>query len=161
MCARVLTGFLRSDLHDNLCTVLDEYVRAEVSFANLGIREEATSVSGARGYTHTGRLESTVAEVLQTAVDPVDTLGDKRVHKSVRAGHVCRAHAPRGWDSGGTSRPNPRTHKWFTGRGTTPKQAFPFTNARTFPLPFTRTHVPPAWRVSPIPVPAIAVVTAR
>ena len=44
MCARVLAGFLRSDFHDNLCTVLDEYVWAEVSFANLGVREEAQAL---------------------------------------------------------------------------------------------------------------------
>ena len=41
MCARVLAGFLRSHFHDNLCTVLDEFVRAEFSFADMGIREEA------------------------------------------------------------------------------------------------------------------------
>ena len=41
MCARVLAGFLRSHFHDNLCTVLDEYVRAEVSFADPGVGEEA------------------------------------------------------------------------------------------------------------------------
>ena len=40
MCARVLASFLRSHFHDNLCIVLDEYVRAEVSFANLGVCEE-------------------------------------------------------------------------------------------------------------------------
>ena len=44
MCARVLAGFLRSHFHDNLCTLLDEYVRAEVSFANLGVREEARAL---------------------------------------------------------------------------------------------------------------------
>ena len=44
MCARVLAGFLRSHFHDNLCTVLDEYVRAEVSFANPGVREEARAL---------------------------------------------------------------------------------------------------------------------
>ena len=44
MCARVLASFLRSHFHDNLCTVLDEYVRAEVSFANLGVREEARAL---------------------------------------------------------------------------------------------------------------------
>ena len=44
MCARVLAGFLRSHFHDNLSTVVDEYVRAEVSFANLGVREEARAL---------------------------------------------------------------------------------------------------------------------
>ena len=44
MCARVLAGFLRSHFHDNLCGVLDEYVRAQVSFANLGVREEARAL---------------------------------------------------------------------------------------------------------------------
>ena len=44
MCARVLAGFLCSHFHDNLCTVLDEYVRAEVSFANLGVRQEARAL---------------------------------------------------------------------------------------------------------------------
>ena len=40
-CARVLAGFLSSHFHDNLCTVLDEDVRADVSFANLVVHEEA------------------------------------------------------------------------------------------------------------------------
>ena len=44
MCARVLGGFLHSHFHDNLCTVLDEYVRVEVSFANLGVRKEARAL---------------------------------------------------------------------------------------------------------------------
>ena len=44
MCARVLAGFLRSHFHDNFCTVLDEYVRAEVSFANLGVHKEAQAL---------------------------------------------------------------------------------------------------------------------
>ena len=44
MCVRVLTGFLRSHFHDTLCTLVDEYVRAEVSFANLGVREEARAL---------------------------------------------------------------------------------------------------------------------
>ena len=35
MCARVLARFLRCNFHDNLCIVLDEYVRAEVSLDNL------------------------------------------------------------------------------------------------------------------------------
>ena len=39
--AKVLAGFLRSHFHDNLCTVLDEYVGAEVSFPDLGVGEEA------------------------------------------------------------------------------------------------------------------------
>ena len=41
MRARVQACFLRSHFYHNLCTVLDEYVRAEVSFANLEVREEA------------------------------------------------------------------------------------------------------------------------
>ena len=44
MCARVLAGFLGSHFHDHRCTVLDEYVRAEVSFANLRVREEARAL---------------------------------------------------------------------------------------------------------------------
>ena len=44
MCARLLAGFLHSHFHDNLCAVLDEYVRAELSFANLGVREEARAL---------------------------------------------------------------------------------------------------------------------
>ena len=44
MCARVLAGFLHSHFHANLCPVLDEYVRAKVSFANLGVREEARAL---------------------------------------------------------------------------------------------------------------------
>ena len=39
MCARVLAGFLHSHFHDNLCIVLDEYIRAEFSFANLFVCE--------------------------------------------------------------------------------------------------------------------------
>ena len=69
MCARVLAGFLRSHFHDNLCTVLDEYVRAEVSFANLGVREEARALVEQGG--HTRWFESAVAEVLPTAMDPL------------------------------------------------------------------------------------------
>ena len=41
MCATILAGFLHSHFHDNLCTVLDEYVRVEVSFANRRVPEEA------------------------------------------------------------------------------------------------------------------------
>ena len=44
MCSRVLAGFLRSHFHDNLCAVLDEYVRVEVSFANLGVCKEARAL---------------------------------------------------------------------------------------------------------------------
>ena len=110
MCARVLAGFLRSHFHDNFCSVLDEYVRTEVSFANLGVRDEASALVE-QGYSHTGRLESTVAEVLQTALDPRHKSGERRVHTSVRPGHVCRTHAPLGWDGRGTPRPHPRTHK--------------------------------------------------
>ena len=32
---------MHSHFHDNMCTVLDEYVRVEVSFANRGVREKA------------------------------------------------------------------------------------------------------------------------
>ena len=49
MCARALAGFLRSHFRDNLCTVVDEYVRAEVSFANVGVREEAQALVEQRG----------------------------------------------------------------------------------------------------------------
>ena len=69
MCARVFASFLRSHFHDNLCTVLDEYVRAEVSFAKLGFCEEATvlveqgalshkAVGECNGRSHTGSLGS-------------------------------------------------------------------------------------------------------
>ena len=44
MCAQVLAGFLRSHFQDNLCTVLDKYVRVEVSFAHLKVREEARAL---------------------------------------------------------------------------------------------------------------------
>ena len=40
-CTMVLAGGLLSHFHDNLCTVLDEYVQAGVSFTNLGVCEEA------------------------------------------------------------------------------------------------------------------------
>ena len=39
--AGVLGGFIRSDFQNNLCTRLDEYASAEVSFDTLGIYEEA------------------------------------------------------------------------------------------------------------------------
>ena len=44
MCAGVLAGFLRFQFHDYLANVLDKYVRAVVSFANLGVREEARAL---------------------------------------------------------------------------------------------------------------------
>ena len=57
MCARVLAGFLRSHVRDNLCTVLDEYVRAKVSFANLGVREKAHALGKQGGsVTRGGRI---------------------------------------------------------------------------------------------------------
>ena len=40
MCARVLAVFLCSHFQDNLCTMLDEYVRVEGSFASLGVRRK-------------------------------------------------------------------------------------------------------------------------
>ena len=54
MCARVLGGFPRSHFHDNLCTVLDEYVQAEVSFANVGVPEEARAFVEQGGTVITG-----------------------------------------------------------------------------------------------------------
>ena len=44
ICAKVLAGFVRSDLQDNLCTVLEACVRAQVSFGNLGFRDEARAL---------------------------------------------------------------------------------------------------------------------
>ena len=35
---------LCSHFHDNSCSVLDEYFRAEVSFANLGVWREARAL---------------------------------------------------------------------------------------------------------------------
>ena len=35
---------MHSHFHDDLCTVVDEAVRAELSLANLGVREEAGSL---------------------------------------------------------------------------------------------------------------------
>ena len=105
-----------------------------------------------------------MAEVLPIALDPLHKSGERRVHTPVCPKHVCRAHAPQGWDSDGTPPPpRPRAHRWCRGGGTAPEQAFPFRDGRRFPLPFTGTQVPPAWRVSSVPVsvPTIAVATTR
>ena len=67
MCAKVLAGFLRSHFHDNLCTVLDEYVRAEVSFANLGVREEPQALVEQGGSI--ARSGWRVVEVVQITLD--------------------------------------------------------------------------------------------
>ena len=40
MSARLLAGFLHSHFQDNLCTVSHDYEYAELSFANLGVREQ-------------------------------------------------------------------------------------------------------------------------
>ena len=56
MCASVLAGFLRPHFHDNLHTMLDEYVRAEVCFANLGVHEEAQTLIEQGGNSRTNSL---------------------------------------------------------------------------------------------------------
>ena len=51
-------------------------------------------MSGTRGYSPTGRLESKMAEVLPAALGPLHKLGKTRVYTSVRPEQVCRAQAP-------------------------------------------------------------------
>ena len=91
-----LGGFRRSHFHDNLCTLLDEYVRAEVSFANLGVREEARALVEQGGTVTRGGWR------VQWQNSYRLPLG---FCTSVRPGHVRRARASWKWGGGGTSRP--------------------------------------------------------
>ena len=106
MCVRLLAGFLHSHCNDDLCTVLEEYVQAEVSFANLGVRKEARALVEQGGRLMRGGLKSLVAKVLQTALYPFQR-GEGRFNASLCPGRVRRARASWKWGGGGACRPRP------------------------------------------------------
>ena len=112
MCARVLAGFLRSHFHVSLCTVPDEPVRVEVSFATLGVREEARGLVEHGGTFTRGGSRVAVAKVLQTTLDTLHQR-EGRFRTSVHTDRVCRARVPWKRGGGGASRPRPSAHKWM------------------------------------------------
>ena len=142
MCARALAGFLRSHFHDNLCTVLDEYVWTEVSFANLGVHEEARALVEQAGSVTRGGWRVQWQISYQQPWTPY-----------TGRGKVGSAHQA----ASGTPAVSMTRRVGTVAAISTP--ALTFGNTGTIAFPLARAQIPPSWRVPlvPIPVPATAV----
>ena len=77
MSARLLAGFLRAHFHDNLSSVLDDYVRVDVSFANRGVQEEARAVVEQGGSITRSGWRVQWHPILPSALDAVHWYGKR------------------------------------------------------------------------------------